>query len=80
MKSIEILGSETRLQRTTSHLRESWELAKSHWNDKASQDFEKNYLQPLPAQITMAVAAIHKLADVLVQAEKELVDREREQG
>jgi hypothetical protein len=76
MRSTDILGSVSRLQRSTSHLKEKWAETKTHWTDKASQDFEKNYLQPLPAQITLAVAAIHKLAETLGQVEKELLDRD----
>ena len=75
MKSVELLGSVARLQRATAHLKENWAQAKTHWTDKASQDFEKNYLQPLPAQVTLVTAAVYKLAEVLAQAEKELADR-----
>ena len=80
MRSTDLLGSIARLQRTTAHLKEHWEEIRSHWHDKASQDFEKQHLQPLPAQITLAVAAIHKLAEVLAQAEKELADPDRGDG
>lgn len=75
MKSTELLGSVARLQRATAHLKEHWSQARTHWTDKASQDFEKNYLVPLPAQVTLLSAAVYKFADVLAQAEKELADR-----
>lgn len=75
MKSVELIGSVSRLQHATAHLKEHWALAKTHWTDKTSQDFEKNYLQALPAQVTLVAAAIYKLADLLTQAEKELADR-----
>jgi hypothetical protein len=77
MRSTDLLGSVARLQRATAHLKERWAEAGGHWNDKASQDFEKLHLQPLPAQITLAVAAIHELVDVLSQAEQELADPDR---
>ena len=76
MPHFDLIGGVGRLQRASAKLKEHWQDAKSHWNDRASQEFEKHHLQPLPAQLILAVAAIHKLADVLQQAVQELEDRE----
>jgi uncharacterized protein YukE len=76
MRSTDLLGNASRLQKATARLKEQWSEVKTHWNDKASQDFEKTCLQPIPAQIALISAAIHKLADILAQAEKDLFDRE----
>jgi hypothetical protein len=64
-----------RLNRAAAKLKERWQETKSHWNDKASRDFEKNFLQQLPPQLNLAVAAVHELADLLAEAERELEDR-----
>jgi len=66
-----------RLQRAAAELREHWLAAKTHWTDQVSRDFEKDHLQHLPAQVTLAVAAVQQLADLLEQAEKELEDPQR---
>jgi hypothetical protein len=60
------------MQRSTAKLKERWLELKAHWNDKASQDFEKNFLQTLPPQIILAAAAVHEFREVIEQAEKDL--------
>jgi hypothetical protein len=72
----DLLGGIGRLQKASARLKEHWLETKAHWNDQASRDFEKSCLQPLPPQITLTVAAVHKLADVLQQALIELEDRQ----
>ena len=74
MRHCDLITGMGRIQRGFSRLKEKWVEAKTHWNDKASRDFEKNHLQQIPSQITMVVAAVHELAEVLEQAEKELED------
>lgn len=76
MTHFDIFSSIGRFQRATARLREKWAEAQSQWNDQTSRDFEKAYLQPLPARITLTVAAIQKMADVLQQAVRDLEDRE----
>lgn len=75
MRSCDLIGPMGRLKKSTAKLKEAWLEVKEHWNDQASQDFEKNFLQPLPAQITLTVAAIHQLDDLIKDAEKDLEDR-----
>ncbi len=77
MKSCDLVTGLGRMKRSTAKLKESWLELKTHWNDKASQDFEKNYLQTLAPQITLAAAAVHELRDVIEQAEKDLEDEQR---
>ena len=78
MRSCDLLTGLGRLKRSTSRLREQWLETKTHWNDQASRDFEKNFLQGLAPQITLAVAAIHEYAELMEQVEKELEDPDRE--
>jgi len=75
MRHCDLITGMGRIQRGFSRLKERWLETKTHWNDKASRDFEKNHLQQLPSQISMVVAAVHELAEVLEQAEKELEDQ-----
>jgi hypothetical protein len=78
MKSCDLLTGLGRLKRSVARLKEQWLETKTHWNDQASRDFEKNFLQGLAPQITLAVAAIHEYAELLEQVEKELEDPDRE--
>ena len=75
MRHCDLITGMGRIKRGFSRLKEKWLETKTHWNDKASLDFEKNHLQQLPAQVTMVVAAVHELAEVLEKAEKELEDQ-----
>lgn len=76
MKICDLVSGVGRLRRSTAKLKEAWLEAKEHWNDKASNEFEKKYLQPIPPQLTLTVAAVHKLAGVLEQAERDCEDEQ----
>jgi len=76
MKVCDLTGAFNRIRRATAKLRENWRDVTEHWDDKASQEFEKNFLEELTPQITLAAAAVHQLREVLDQAEKELEDDE----
>jgi hypothetical protein len=78
MRSCDLLTGLGRLKRSAARLKEQWLETKTHWNDQASRDFEKNFLQGLAPQITLAVAAIHEYAELMEQVEKELEDPDRE--
>ena len=72
MKHIDLVSGLGRLNRATANLKEQWAEARAHWDDASSRAFEKDHLQQLPSQITLAAAAIHELAEILQQAEDEL--------
>jgi uncharacterized protein YukE len=74
MKCCDLNSAFGRIRRATAKLKERWQDVHAHWDDKASQEFEKNFLQALAPQITLAAAAVHQLREVLDQAEKELED------
>ena len=78
MKCCDLLTGLGRLKQSSSHLKEKWLETKAQWNDQASRDLEKNFLQGLAPQITLVVAAIHQYAELLEQVEKDLDDPERE--
>ncbi len=63
-----------RIQRASGKLKERWLEVKAHWNDAACRRFEKEFLQPLPSEITLVAAAVYQLRDLVEQAEKELED------
>lgn len=78
MRHCDLATGTSRIQRAASKLKDRWNDAKEHWNDQARYDFEKNYLQQLAPQITLTLAAIHELTEVLQKAEKDLEDEQRE--
>ncbi|MFV1964373.1 MAG: hypothetical protein ACC628_03040 [Pirellulaceae bacterium] len=60
-----------RLTRSAKTLRDHWLDAKEHWNDRNSREFEQTHLEPLAPEITLTLAAVQRLAEVLEQAECE---------
>ena len=68
-----------RISRANKSLRDQWRETSEHWNDANREEFDKQSIQPLGPQVTMLVAAIHRMHDVLEQAERELRDKDREE-
>lgn len=66
------------LAQAMSHLRDRWAVAKEHWHDEASRQFEQTHLAELPARVQHVVQAAQRLAAVLEAAERELNDRSDE--
>lgn len=64
-----------RLQRETKRLKDKWRETKVHWNDKAAKQFEEKYLEPLIPNIKLTLAAVHELAEIVEEAEKECGDK-----
>lgn len=77
MKSCDLISGVGRMKRSTSLLKEKWLQTQAHWKDRASQDFQKNFLQDLGPQITLVVAAVQEFAELLEKAEKDLIDPDR---
>jgi hypothetical protein len=67
-----------RLTRSASKLREQWLATQEHWNDQMRRDFERNHLEPLAPEITLTLAAIQRLGELLEQAERECSDEDRQ--
>jgi len=67
-----------RLQRETKRLQDAWEEARTHWEDKASRDFEEKYLRPLLPLLQSSTAAMHEFHEAVLEAEKDCGDQERE--
>ena len=74
MRMCDLNSGAIRLSRGAKRLRDHWLEAKEYWNDQNSRDFEKNHLEPLAPEITLPLAAVQRLAEVLEQAERECSD------
>jgi len=66
------------LSRAAKDLREQWNATADCWQDQNRRDFEEQHLQPLAPRITLMIAAVQRLNEVLEAAERELTDQERE--
>lgn len=53
--------------------------AKQHWSDATSTDFEKDYINPIQAQLQLLMTAAQALSATADKAARELSDPEREE-
>ena len=60
-----------RLKYALKALREHWDVAREHWDDKVALDFEKNHLAPLEQQVDHALRGMDKLSEVLAKVRHE---------
>ena len=58
-------GSAATLIMAAKDLANEWEQTKSSWHDVKSQEFEKQYLEDLPAQVRRAALMIEEIDVVL---------------
>lgn len=56
-------------------LAERWSATKAHWRDAKAQEFEKQYLEPLPGLITKSSAMINELETLLRKIRKDCEQR-----
>ena len=75
MRICDLHTGSIRLTRAAKDLREQWNETSSDWKDKNHDDFEAKYVQPLAPRITLLLAAVNSLSEVLERAERELEDR-----
>ncbi|MCD6051750.1 MAG: hypothetical protein K0Q55_3159 [Verrucomicrobia bacterium] len=59
------------LMKVSKDVATSWGQVKESWHDVKSEEFERNYLEPLQSNITMAVAVIEKLDKLLTKVRKD---------
>jgi hypothetical protein len=64
------------LTKAAKRLREQWDWARAHWRDQNAEDFDRDVLQPLAPQLTLTLARIHRMAQLLEQAERDCLDEE----
>lgn len=58
-------GSGANLAQAVKNLTNAWQQTQSSWHDAKSREFEKNYIEPLPAYVTQAMTAIEELDALL---------------
>jgi hypothetical protein len=78
MRICDLHTGSIQLARAAKDLREQWSETSDYWKDKNHDDFEAKYVHPLAPQITLLLAAVNSLSEVLARAERELEDRKTE--
>jgi hypothetical protein len=52
-------------------LRDEWETTTEKWDDANRAAFEERYLRPLAPQVTLFLATVSRLAEVLERVERD---------
>ncbi len=78
MRICDLQTGSIRLTRAAKDLREQWNETSDYWKDKNRDDFDTNYVQPLAPQISLLLAAVNSLSEVLERAERDLEDHKFE--
>ncbi len=78
MRFCDLHTGTNRMSRAAKDLREQWNETCDYWKDKNRDDFEAKYIQPLAPQVSLLMAAVNTLREVLERAERELEDRKFE--
>ena len=64
-------ASAVKLTKSTKVLLQSWDQVKNFWQDRKSQEFEKEYIESLPDDISAAVRVIEELDKIITKAHRD---------
>jgi len=67
----DITGGAARLELAAEDLKAARAEASRSWHDATSRKYDETYLLPLDPRVRRALDAIHRLAEVLNQAQRE---------
>ena len=65
-------ASKAKLARASKDIATQWQEVRAHWRDQKAQQFETEYIAPLPDSISSAVVIIDELDNVLRKIRKSL--------
>ena len=71
MRICDLVTGLGQLKRSAGRLKDRWHETQSVWSDETARKFEDEHLSHLAPQITLTVATIHRLAELLEQAERD---------
>lgn len=79
MRICDLQTGRIQLTRAVKNLRQQWSLSGDHWQDGNRNEFDRIYYQPIQPQVKLFQAAVHRLADIFEQAERDCWDEDREE-
>jgi hypothetical protein len=71
VRGFDLTAGSTRLSLAWETLQRANAAAAAQWNDATNQHFQDQYYRPLEPKVRHALAAIHRLAEILRKAERE---------
>lgn len=64
-------SSAVKLTKATKSFLQAWERSKAHWQDRKRQEFDKDYIESLPDDISAAVRVIEEIDKIITKARRD---------
>ena len=71
MRRFDFITGEKRLRLAMDTLTDAWRETCESWNDSSRESFQREYLDPLPPYVKLALDATQQIADVIGRAERD---------
>jgi len=71
MKTWDLNSGAAKIELAVEVLQRAWKDANTHWSDETSRKFQEEYLAPLEPKVKRAIDGIHRLTEILANAERE---------
>jgi hypothetical protein len=59
------------LSRALKDFKQRWAQSRGQWDDAAAEKFEEEFVRPLDQQVSQAIAAIGRMAEMLAAAKRD---------
>ena len=67
-------ASAVKLTKSTKAFLQSWDRVQSHWRDSRQRDFEKDFIETLPDDISAAIRVIEEIDKIITTAKRDCED------
>ncbi|MBJ05853.1 MAG: hypothetical protein CMO40_01875 [Verrucomicrobiaceae bacterium] len=67
-------ASAVKLTKSTKTLLQSWDQVKNYWQDSRQREFEREYIETLPDDISAAIRVIEELDKIITKARRDCED------
>ena len=64
-------ASAVKLNKCTKSFLQSWNQVKTHWRDRKQREFEKDFIENLPDDISAAIRVIEEIDKVINKARRD---------
>ncbi len=64
-------ASAVKLTKSTKSFLQAWDQAKTSWRDAKQREFEKNYIESLPDDISAAIRVIEEIDKIITKARRD---------
>ena len=64
-------ASAVKLTKSTKVFMQSWDQVKGYWSDGRQREFEKEYIESLPDDVSAAIRVIEEIDKILTRARRD---------